>query len=338
MNNESIIKKIKYHFTQWKSASPDSVEILNSGSGSSRIYFRVLFDNDSYIATINFDIRENEAFFYLAKHFLFQNINVPRVLYISADRSIYIQQDLGDDNLLVLLKKEGFSSRVEGLYKKSLSGLWKMQSATKNLDFNHCYPRAVFDKQSVLWDLNYFKYYFLKVSGVDFDEQALEDDMQFIADTLTLKESDFFMFRDFQARNIQIYNEEPWFIDFQGGRRGPILYDVASLLFQASADLSDEIRNSLLNFYYEKINEEYHYPKQEFNRDFQLMVFVRIVQTLGAYGYRGLIEGKEYFRNSIPNALRNLKGVLNHPSLELEAPYFLSILHEIIKIKDTFEK
>ena len=329
----SIVEK---EFYKWQSTSCDSIEHLNIGSGSNRQYFRVRLAKSSFIATINDDIRENEAFYYLAAYFKEKDIRVPNVAYISSDRSLYFQQDLDDQNLLDILKSEGANENVIGYYKESLNMLWKMQYAGQDIDYSHSYPRPSFDQQSVLWDLNYFKYYFLKVSGLTFDEQLLENDMKSLSNDLAVGDKSYFMFRDFQARNIQIYDGNPWFIDFQGGRRGPLLYDVASLLYQASAKLSIENRSVLLEHYYKTISQTIAYPEKAFQKDFQMMVLIRIVQTLGAYGFRGLIEGKEYFKASIPDALLNLKELLLNLEDVNKYPYFFSLLHQLVEIKDNF--
>jgi len=339
MKLTTIINLVEREFLSWKPKNEISVIALNSGSGSNRQYFRVNYNANSYICTINSDLRENEAFFYLGSYFRERDIRIPEVQYISADRTLYFQQDLGDINLLQMLKSNGLTENVLRLYKESLQMLFTMQFAGSELNYTKCYPRPAFDRQSILWDLNYFKYYFLKVSGLEFDEQLLENDMQTLATHLAVRsENKYFMFRDFQARNIQIHNKETWFIDFQGGRRGPLLYDVASLLYQASANLSQENRKQLLNHYYKIISDKIDYPRARFSQDFQLMIFIRIIQTLGAYGFRGLIEGKEYFKKSIPNALENLKTILPNMEGDVNISYFLILLARLVEIKNNFGK
>jgi len=335
----TLTLSIKKEFEIWKQSSSEKISQLNSGSASNRKYFRLKYNNHTYIACYNEDLRENEAFFYLAKYFREKKINIPQVYYISNNRKIYFQQDLGDSNLLQKLKSIGLTKDIESLYQKSLRMLWQMQSSAKSLNFNKCYPRASFDTQSVLWDLNYFKYYFLKVSGITFDEQLLEDDFQFLAQLLSVGENeDFFMFRDFQARNIQIWNDDVWFIDFQGGRRGPVLYDVASILFQASANLPQNTREDLVNYYYHQIAPSMRLTKKVFLQKYQLMIFIRVIQVLGAYGYRGLIEKKEYFKKSIPNALKNLQFILPQIGSFVKIPYFLTVLNRLVKIKNNFDQ
>jgi len=332
-----IEKKIIQEYKNWQSLVPDRIEILNTGSASNRKYFRLWNASKSIIATYNQDLRENEAFFYLNSFFRFQNIQIPELFRISKDRSIYFQQDIGDVSLLQMLQEQGLSDKVKQYYRDSLAMLMKMQISAHGLDFSKCYPRAAFDQQSILWDLNYFKYYFLKVSGIDFDEQLLEDDFQKLASELAVKEDSFFMYRDFQARNIHIYKGQIWFIDFQGGRRGPLHYDVASLLYQASAKLPEEFRKQCLEAYFAILPKELNYSKISFRKDFNRLLLIRIVQVLGAYGYRGLIEGKPYFKNSIPNALDNLDILLRQIEGDIDVQYFLKLLHGLIQIKNNFE-
>ncbi len=333
-----IAHKISEEFKGWKNQEADQTEAINSGSGSNRTYFRLKNGEETFIATFNSDLRENKAFFYLHDYFIVRNIQLPELYHISKDKQIYFQQDLGDLNLLQKLKTEGLSEEVKKLYSDSITELARMQTSARQLNFHKCYPRASFDAQSILWDLNYFKYYFLKVSGLLFDEQKLEYDIQYLAQELAVKETEnTFMFRDFQARNVQIFDGKPWFIDFQGGRRGPVAYDMASMLYQASAHLPEEFRNDLKQHYLAAVNQYLDYPQEMFEEDLNRMVFVRIIQTLGAYGFRGLIEGKEYFKNSIHPALANLEIHLSKWEHSLEISYFSSLLMALFEIKDKFD-
>ncbi|NPD44978.1 aminoglycoside phosphotransferase family protein [Lentimicrobium sp. S6] len=335
INTEILISK---EYQNWQSKVPERIEVLNSGSASSRHYFRLYSGDKTIIATYSTDIRENEAFFYLADYFRQKGIRIPEVYYISEDRCVYLQQDIGDLNLLNYLKSEGLTTGTKQYYKESLEMLMKMQLGARELDYSKCYPRASFDEQSIIWDLNYFKYYFLKVSGVEFDEQLLEDDFQFLAQDLAINELEpYFMFRDFQARNIHIHKGEVWFIDFQGGRRGPMLYDLASLLYQASANLPNAFRKQCLDDYFMLCTPEISQNRMDFDNNFKKILLIRIVQTLGAYGFRGLIEGKPYFKNSIPNALDNLQRLLVQMGGDDKISYFLKILADVVQIKNNFE-
>lgn len=237
MIQNQLLPQLMNEFSRWKKTDSGVCTALQSSSGSNRQYFRVVLENNSFIGCYSPDLRENESFFYLSDFYSNQGVRVPQVAHISADRTLYFQQDLGSVNLFELVSKQGFSEQVVALYEQSLDQLHHMQTQTKGLDFTKCYPRESFDHQSILWDLNYFKYYFLKVSGIDFDEQKLEDEFQHLAIILVGAKKETFMFRDFQARNIQVLNHQAWLIDFQGGRRGPVLYDLASLLYQASAGI-----------------------------------------------------------------------------------------------------
>ena len=338
MNHNEVLALLVSEFESWKPHQTGHWQALNTGSGSNRKYFRVTAEGQSFIACYSSDLRENEAFFYLADFYGKQDLNIPEVRHISTDRTVYFQQDLGDLSLLQQVQEIGFNEKTILLYENSLQQLHQMQTQTKHLDFSKCYPRESFDKQSILWDLNYFKYYFLKVSGLEFDEQKLEDDFHWLADNLSVGEQTTFMFRDFQARNIQLHDNKVWFIDFQGGRRGPVLYDLVSLLYQASAQMPNEVKNHLSKYYFNLVNQGLGYEKTRFQSEFNQMVLIRIVQTLGAYGFRGLIEGKPYFKASIKPALINLETHLEQGIENLKIPYFMHLLEGLVKIKDKFDQ
>lgn len=333
-----IIRRISEEFRIWKRKEAETIIEINSGSASNRSYFRLNFDGETFIATYNTDLRENEAFFYLHQYFKLRNIPLPELFYVSRDKQVYFQQDLGNVNLLQKLKSEGLTEEVQRLYFLSLTELARMQTSARQLNYSKCYPRASFDTQSILWDLNYFKYYFLKVSGLLFDEQKLENDIQYLAKELSVKDDEStFMFRDFQARNIQLFENEPYFIDFQGGRRGPVAYDAASLLYQASANLPDGFRLNLKKHYHKQLSQKLNYSFASFDEVLNRMIFIRIIQTLGAYGFRGLIEGKEYFKNNISPALNNLEQHLKNWSYDLKIPYFSHLLMALFEIKNKFD-
>ena len=325
-------------YSIWKNCPPDSIKPLDKSSASPRLYFRIYADNQTYIGAYNTDLKENRAFFHYTNIFKKAGINVPELYFVSDNEAYYLIEDLGNKNLLDVLKKEGESDFVKQLYKKAINNLLKMQLFGKNkIDFKHfSYPRAEFDTQSVLWDLNYFKYYFLKVSGLTFDEQLLENDFQLLAKEIEKQHWIAFMFRDFQARNIQVVEDDVWFIDYQGGRKGPMLYDLVSLLYQASAQLSTEFRHELKAYYEQEMGKIFSVDDRIFKQDFDIMVFIRIIQTLGAYGFRGLIEKKPYFINSIPLALGNLDDFLQTQHLKLEIPYFINLLNQLVKLKSNF--
>ncbi len=223
-------------------------------SGSYREYCRLQNSNRTVIGALNTDVKENTAFLSFSNHFRYSGVPVPEIYAVSSDLKKYLQQDLGSTTLFGFLgatrEKEGFSGNIISQYKKVLMELPKIQIiAGKELDFSVCYPRAAFDKQSMMWDLNYFKYYFLKLAKIQFDEQALEDDFQLFSNYLLSANSGFFMYRDFQSRNVMLKDDKVFFIDYQGGRKGALQYDLASLLYDGKADIPESVRKQLYQFY-----------------------------------------------------------------------------------------
>lgn len=325
-------------YTDWRNCSPQKIERIQSNSASPRLYFRIHSNDQGYIGAYNADIRENKAFFYYSEVFRKAGIHVPEIYSVSKNEAYYLLQDLGDINLLTLLKEQGESEYVKTLYKKAIEELLKIQTlGTQQIDFNNfAYPRAEFDAQSVLWDLNYFKYYFLKLSGIVFDEQLLENDFKQLTQEVGKQQLIAFMFRDFQARNIQVIQDDVWLIDYQGGRKGPVLYDLVSLLYQASAQLSMGFREELKSVYKHTLKQHVIIDDEQFEHDFNTMLFIRIIQTLGTYGYRGLIEKKSYFVESIPLALENLENLLQSHQLKIEIPYFIELLNGLLQLKSKF--
>lgn len=332
------LQQLENLFKSCHNISPDSIEPLTNSSASPRQYFRIFTKKSNYIGAYNSDIKENKAFFYFSETFKRADIRVPQLIKVSEDNLYYIIEDLGDINLWALLKKEGESSAIEFLYKDAIRQLFNMQFfSLQDIDYiKYAYPRAEFDAQSILWDLNYFKYYFLKISGLVFDEQLLENDFLKLAQKLPNQKWIGFMFRDFQSRNIQVMNNQAWLIDYQGGRKGPVLYDLVSILYQASAELSPDFRNKLKNYYKNLLRAKFSFTNEEFDEEFNAMVFIRIVQTLGAYGFRGLIERKKYFIDSIPLALENLEKLLKNEAFANEIPYFIELLLQLVQLKSKF--
>jgi len=303
-------------------------------SGSNRFYFRVTLNDGTAIATYNEDIAENEAFFYLQQYFQNLSLPVPRLIHIFEDKKLYLQEDLGDTTLYQLLtedrkKNNAISPDIAQLYKQAIKDLIQFQLSAKNgLDFSHCYPVEAFDTQAIKWDLNYFKYMFLKLVHAPFNEKKLEEEFQNLLKKTSEAESSFFMFRDFQSRNIMINNGKLYYIDFQGGRRGPVYYDIASLLFDAKAELPISFREELFNFYMDELSHQININKEQSTHFFHLFVFLRIVQALGAYGYRGLFEQKEHFIKSFAPAFKNLKYLFAVSDLKKEFPYITSLIEQ----------
>ncbi|MDR2911486.1 MAG: phosphotransferase [Bacteroidales bacterium] len=311
----------------------DSFELL-SPSGSYREYCRMQNYGRSVICALNSDVKENEAFFSFTEHFRNQNIPVPEIYVISSDKKKYILEDLGDTTLFDFICKirgqEDFSERIITEYKKVLKLLPKIQIiAGKDLDYSVCYPCATFDRQSIMWDLNYFKYYSLKLARVSFDEQALENDFNELSNYLTGAGCDYFMFRDFQSRNIMLKNGMVYFIDYQGGRHGALQYDLVSLLYDSKADIPENVRKELFDFYLKELQEYLPVNKEEFSAYFRGFAIIRIMQAMGAYGFRGWYEKKEHFLKSIPYALKNLKLLLDHLDLPINLPELTRVLRAL---------
>lgn len=306
-----------------------------TGSGSNRSYYRLTGNNTSVIGTIGENLRETAAFLYFSEHFRQHGLHVPAILAKKEKENIYLQEDLGDTSLFELMEKgkkdNDLAENIRNFYKQSVEELIRFQlDGAKGLDYSRCYPKDTFDQQSMMWDLNYFKYYFLKHSGVDYDEADLEHDFALLADYLLKADSNYFMYRDFQARNILVHDEKIWFIDYQGGRKGALQYDLASLLFQAKANLSPQFRDEILSHYLIQLSKRMTISKKKFIDHYYGFVLIRMLQVLGAYGYRGFFEQKPYFIESASFALSNLKWFLNHVKLPIALPYLTSCLHELV--------
>lgn len=301
-------------------------------SGSNRLYFRLQSENNKTIGVYNEDKKENEAFLYFSKYFTEKQLPVPEIYAENLEQNIYLQQDLGDLNLFTFHNQNRENKeKVTAIYKKVIDKLIEFQlKGGENLDFNKCYPRAKFDKCSMMWDLNYFKYYVLKLAQVPFDEQLLENDFNSFCDFLLKTNCDYFLYRDFQPRNIMLIEEEPYFIDYQGGRKGALQYDLASLLYSSKANLSEEIREELLEYYILKLSKYQEVNKDNFKQYFGAYAIIRIMQALGAYGFRGLYERKQHFINSFPLALNNLKTILEKYPFDLKVEELKNSLNQLI--------
>lgn len=305
-------------------------------SGSNRRYFR-LSGPASIIGAVGTSRDENNAFIYLAEHFAGKGLPVPKVLAVSEDRMAYLQEDLGDLSLFAAIEKgrltRSFSTEEKDLISRTIKLLPDIQfRGAENLDFKICYPSEAFDRRSIMWDLNYFKYCFLKATGLEFQEDLLEDDFQKMA-TVLLKDQGFptFMYRDFQSRNVMIKDGEPHFIDFQGGRKGPFFYDLASFLWQAKANFPDTLREELIDDYITSLRKYIHVDREKFFATLRHFVLFRTLQVLGAYGFRGYFEKKPHFMQSVPFAIANLRELLKNDYTEY--PYLQKLLHELVNLK-----
>ena len=336
---QQLIDGIVQLYKSWKGEEPLEIDVLPQ-SGSDRRYFRLHIANgDTLIATSGNNIKENEVFIYFANHFHSKNIPVPEIFTVNENRDIYLQEDFGDVSLLNILEKKGYVPEVYQLFKESLSQLARLQIlGDKDIDYNLCLTNSEFGKQAIMADLLYFKYYFLDALRKPYDKQALIDDFEALSNYLTHTEYKYFMFRDFQSRNILIKETNAHFIDFQGGMKGAPQYDVASLLWQARANLPDEWKTNLLEDYmdaFETLTGDT-LDRTIFRSQYNGYVLIRLLQVLGAYGFRGLFERKAQFLTSIPQALNNLKAFIDDNSVGISVPEFKKILEicvdeEIIK-------
>lgn len=301
-------------------------------SGGDRIYFRLLTENNSFIATYNLNVKENETFFYLTDHFKKCDCPVTEIYKINKARTIYIQKDLGIKSLLDILEEQGQNVYTYHLFRESLKALAQLQiRGNEKLNYQHTITSKKFGSRAITSDLLYFKYYFLDTLKIPYDKEKLLRDFKILSTYLDKTEIKFFMFRDFQSRNIIIKDDKVHFIDYQGGMKGALQYDVASLLWQAKADLSDEWKLKLLNYYIECVNEivKIKLDRIKFINLYYGYVLIRLLQVLGAYGFRGLFERKAHFLTSIPLALKNLHGFLQNHHLGISLPEFERILSQV---------
>ncbi len=328
---DEIITAIKSLVQSFCKTDSAKINILPQ-SGSDRIYFRVSAGHKSYIATYNRNVKENETFIYFSNHFADGGLPVPKIYAVNNERTVYIQEDFGDVNLFGIVERKQDEATYK-LYQRSLSELSRLQIlGDKGLDYEQCFAAKEFDKQAVLNDLLYFKYYFLDTLKLPYDKQVLSLDFETLSNRLNNPEFKYFMFRDFQSRNIMVKDGNVHFIDYQGGMKGALQYDVASLLWQAKANLSGKWKASLLEHY---IGETEKNLGRKINRELFIsqyngFVLLRLLQVLGAYGFRGLFERKSHFISSIPFALRNLKFFIENNKLDADTPGLCKVLDIII--------
>jgi len=336
-------------FLRW-AGEPCVNSVQISANGSNRQYFRLEGATKHCIAARNNDVAENEAFFYFATEMKKRGINVPEVYAVNDDRTLYLQEDLGNTTLYTYLtsrKTNGVDITVpmQDMYKSAIDNLIEIQDKCKDVDFSHSYPAPAFDRQAIQWDLNYFKYYFLRLFHVPFDEHLLENDFSTFINYLLDDDCNYFMYRDFQSRNIMIVDDKLFFIDFQGARRGAAEYDLASLLFSSKSDVPDSMRQQLLEYYMNKRAERNGGDKwsseegrNRFRCKYYGYVLARMMQAMGAYGYRGIIEKKEHFIKSIPFAVRNLRSIIDNVKLPIEIPHLESVWKAIADMEEYKER
>ncbi|MGH2648893.1 MAG: RapZ C-terminal domain-containing protein [Ginsengibacter sp.] len=328
-----VAENIKEFFKSFTNDKILNFETLPK-SGGDRIYFRIVTDNNSYIATYNDNVKENVTFLNFTEHFANINAPVPEIYSKHHDGKMYLQQDFGNTSLLNELEKYGQTDYVYDLFKKSLKSLaWLQIKGSNNFEDSYCLTSKEFGKQAIMSDLLYFKYYFLDTLKIGYDKEKLIDDFDALSNYLTHAEHKYFMFRDFQSRNIYIQNDEVHFIDYQGGMMGALQYDAASLLWQARANLAEEWKDSLLEYYMDCVSDILGKPidRIRFVSQYNGYVLIRLMQVLGAYGFRGMFERKAQFLTSIPLALTNLKWFLNNKKTGIALPEYERILQFIIQ-------
>lgn len=317
-------------YEKWKGNPAASVDLLPQ-SGSDRRYFRIHeAQGGSIIATIGANTRENEVFIYFSNHFQQKALPTPRIFAVNDETTIYLQEDFGDVSLLNKLESLGLCDEVYNLFKQSLQQLAKLQvTADDGLDYNQCLTNKEFGKQAIMADLLYFKYYFLDALRKPYDKQQLIDDFEALSSYLTHTEYKYFMFRDFQSRNILVDDAgKVHFIDYQGGMKGAPQYDVASMLWQAKANLPDDWKSKLLVDYMDSFENVIGQPVDRgiFQSQYNGYVLIRLLQVLGAYGFRGLFERKAHFLTSIPMALKNVRDFIAHQNVGISVPEFRRVL------------
>ncbi len=293
--------------------------------GSGRHIIRLANGKFSAIGILHGVREENAAFLEFSKHFRRHGLPVPEIYIEDLNEGAYLEEDLGDTTLFQFLTKnregENIAPEVVEAYRQAISALPRFQiEAGRDFNYKICYPRESFDRQSIAWDLNYFKYYFLRLADIPFNEQALEDDFERLTSFLLSADRDYFLYRDFQSRNIMLRGSQPYFLDYQGGRKGALHYDIASLLYDGKADLPPELRQQLLDHYLDSLSGFLPIRPEEFMRHYYAYVYVRIMQALGAYGFRGFFERKPHFLQSVPYALKNLRWLLHHIELPIAMP------------------
>jgi aminoglycoside/choline kinase family phosphotransferase len=303
--------------------------------GSGRQIIRLSNDTQTAIGILYGVREENAAFLEFSRHFRKHGLPVPEIYGQDLDHGAYLEEDLGNTTLFEVLSKnrsgESVAPHVAEAYCKVVATLPRFQvEAGRDLNYDVCYPIASFDRQSVAWDLNYFKYYFLRLAGIPFNEQALENDFSRLTDFLMIADRDYFLYRDFQSRNILLRDGQPFFVDYQGGRKGALQYDIASLLFDAKADLPPALRQDLLDHYLDALAGFVKLDRNAFMHHYYAYVYVRILQALGAYGFRGFYERKTHFLQSVPFAMKNLRWLLHHVTLPIELPTLMAAFQSML--------
>ncbi|MEE4196654.1 MAG: phosphotransferase [Bacteroidales bacterium] len=329
-----IRKRLCNLFKEYFGIAPEGVTALPH-SGSNRQYFRLSHANITALGVYNENLKENLAFTHFTRQFLQFRINVPKIYIENLAQNIYLVEDLGDTQLLKWLiehsKPGTFSEEARVIYQKVIRELVKIQIlAGRNFDYRHCFPYQTFQKESILFDLNYFKKYFVDTLNIRSKTTRLARDFNQLSEYLLQDTELFFMYRDFQARNIMLVDQEPYFIDYQGGRKGALPYDPASLLFQAKARIPNEERERLIHYYLKVARLFTPIQEDKFMEKYYAFALIRVLQTLGAYGLRGIIEKKRHFIESIPYAIQNLDYLIRQNKIINHLPSLKDTLQQII--------
>jgi aminoglycoside/choline kinase family phosphotransferase len=328
-----VLKKL---FEQHFHAPPEHIVPLQGElGGSGRKIIRLANEKHRAIGILYGVREENVAFLEFSKHFRRHGLPVPEIYAEDLTHGAYLEEDLGDTTLFEFLSKNrsggNIAPEVVEAYRKVVAVLPRFQvEAGRDLNYKVCYPISSFDRQSIAWDLNYFKYYFLRLAGIPFNEQALEDDFSRLTEFLLSAPRDYFLYRDFQSRNILLRNGDPFFVDYQGGRKGALQYDIASLLYDAKADLPPDLRQQLLDHYLDRLSSFIKLDRAAFMQHFYPYVYIRIMQALGAYGFRGFYERKAHFLQSVPYALKNLRWLLHNVRLTIPLPALMNAFKDML--------
>jgi aminoglycoside/choline kinase family phosphotransferase len=324
-------------FAERFGAPPAEIVEMRAHGSDRKLWRFIASDGRTAIGVENPDIHENAAFTGFAAHFRKCGLPVPEIYAEDRAAGLYLEEDLGDTTLFELLNHERGDSpdvpaRVAAIYEKTVRLLPRIQiEAGRGIDYGLCYPREAFDRRSMMWDLNYFKYYFLKLAGVPVHEQKLENDFDSLCGFLLQSDREHFLYRDFQSRNVMVRDGEPWFIDFQGGRKGALHYDLASILLDAKANLPFEFRDRLKKVYLDAAAGLAPIDAKKFDRHYRGYALIRILQAMGAYGFRGFYERKAQFLQSVPYAIRNLEHLLQQGELPVPLPALWDALHKIVR-------
>ncbi len=338
IHSENIEPKLRKLFEKWSGVKPFSINRLPH-SGSNRIYYRLKYSDQSAIGVFNVNKKENTAFLDFTQQFLNCRLNVPDIYALDLDDNIYLIEDFEDNQLLswILSKKVNnkFTIEIIEIYKKVIRELIRFQIiAGLHFNYSKCHQHPEFNDESILFDLNYFATNYVEALSLNYDKNKLNKEFDIFSKYLLKADNCFFMYRDFQARNILLVNKEPYFIDYQGGRRGPLQYDLASLLFQAKAQIPEDIKDQLLKYYIDLAKLFVPVCNDEFTEFYFAFALIRVLQTLGAYGLRGLIEKKTHFIESIPLAKKNLVYLKDKTGILNQMPELKQLINQIVNTNE----